>query len=205
MMRIEVTSFNPDAIRRLAERAALVTADARRDWHATLATVQRGVVQEHARATWPQRHRTAARLGAQPTGWLERGIQMISARSDESTATVDLTGNAATAAQRVDGPVTIVPRGKKWLTIPATAEAYGRRPGEFSQLRVLFFGRGRIALGVGPGKGEQGPRKVFFWLRKSVTLPQDRTLLPPDEVLRAGVDAAAEEFLEARQLAGSLS
>lgn len=202
-MKFELKNWTAATIQRLFRQGTLGTPEARAQWHATLAVVMRGVVQDHARAVWPGRHRTALRLGGQKTFFLERGIQRIAAESTETRARVVITGTAATALARVDGPVTITPQGgKKWLTIPATGAAYGHRAGEFANLRVLFFGKGKIALGYGPAKKEQGPRKVVYWLKKRVTLPQDRTLLPSDETLAAAVELAGAEFLAARMNGG---
>ena len=194
-MKLSVNKAAFATVKQLLRAGALGTPEARKGWHATLGTIMRRVIQDHARAVWPTRHKTALRLGATPTGFLARGIDAINFTSEERKATVEITGTAATALARVDGPVTITPKGKKWLTIPAAGEAYGKRAGEFSGLSLIFLGKGKMALGYGRKKGEQGPQKVLFWLRKSVTLPQDRTLLPTDETFSLAVQAAGEEWL----------
>lgn len=108
--------------------------------------------------------------------------------------------------QRVLGG-TIVPKTKKFLTIPARAEAYGKRAREFESLVVVFgsngqpvalaandktdterftgraYGRGR-ALGGSANKGHAGT--VMFWLVKSVTQVGDPSVVPDEAELMNG-------------------
>ncbi|RYD38766.1 MAG: hypothetical protein EOP87_00940 [Verrucomicrobiaceae bacterium] len=82
--------------------------------------------------------------------------------------------------------VTIRPgAGKKFLTIPACAETYGRRVGEFPpdefKFAILYAHRPFPVLlwRFSGGKHKRGD--LAYWLRRSVVQKQDRTLLPSDE------------------------
>jgi hypothetical protein len=151
----------------------------------------------------PARHTTAQRLGANPTGYLTRRAQAIESQGTRDSATVTL-GGAVEIFARVDGPVTIYPQ-RKYLTIPASAQAYGRRAGELGSLRFIAFGSGAKALAavkVGTKTGKRGkPVKdvqltVHYWLRDKVTLSQDRGLLPTEEQYVEAGEAAAQTLLE---------
>jgi hypothetical protein len=91
--------------------------------------------------------------------------------------------------------------GRKFLTIPAIAEAHGRRAGEFNNLRFAMPG-GKPALVEADAtlvkrtkKGFKGTTsvggKIIFWLRRSVTQQPDPTVLPSPEALGAAVNRAA--------------
>ena len=104
---------------------------------------------------------------------------------------------------------TIKPKnGKRYLTIPACAEAYNHRAGEFSNLtygRALYKdGSLRPALveaqatqlkkkrggGYNPGVALGG--QVYFWLVRSVTQDPDPSVFPTrDEVRTAAVTGAS--------------
>lgn len=117
----------------------------------------------------------------------------------ESEGSVVISIASLGIAQRFFGG-TIKPKaGKKYLTIPARAEAYGRAAGSFKDL-VVVFGHGRkpIALAragqttIGFRKNkESGARRAFskgaaggeimYWLKTEVTQQPDPSVLPPTE------------------------
>jgi hypothetical protein len=92
---------------------------------------------------------------------------------------------------------TVVPVTAKYLTIPATAEAYGHRAADFPELEVLYGRNGPYALGrverrtiqrgeeYGASRGKLV--EVLFWLRKSVEIPADETMLPTSEAIDENV------------------
>lgn len=118
-------------------------------------------------------------------------------------------------AQRYHGgDITPIPP-KKYLTIPARAEAHGKRAGEFDDLEVLFGRNGPYALAqrrqtglrwrrrtrrdkagvttttrsVAPGADTGGG--IFFWLVQRVSQPPDESVLPSvDAILNTALDAA---------------
>lgn len=99
----------------------------------------------HVRTIAPARHWTADRLGAQRTGFLERAAGAIEPDADAQAAYLVIPRSFG--LQRAFGPIVIVPtRGGTYLTIPATAEAYGRRAGEFANLVFKFLGRSRALV-----------------------------------------------------------
>lgn len=105
--------------------------------------------------------------------------------------------------------------GRKYLTIPATPEAYGRRAGEFGDLDFAFVmdenGAIRPALvrrastllkysrrkrkdgsvSINVRAGEEIERKVYYWLVKKVTQQPDPSVLPPDSLIVAYAREAA--------------
>lgn len=164
------------------------------------------------------RHATADALGATPTGHLERAAESVSSSSDADAATISIT---SPGIGRAFHDVTITPgSGKKYLTIPATAEAYGKRAGAFSDLRLAFFKGGLLALvkadqsrvsdrkesGYGvesnAAQGKRAPLQaasrppVYYWLKTSVRQKQDRTLLPSDELLQSAAEEGVRDWLK---------
>lgn len=112
--------------------------------------------------------------------------------------------------QRLLGGKIESPAGKL-LTIPARAEAHGKRAADFPNLKVLWGKAGPIALVVSEAvikatgrKLKDGTRshlkvdekygrrgEVMFWLRRSVTQQPDPTVLPKTEAMDAVVLDAA--------------
>lgn len=99
------------------------------------------------------------------------------------------------------------------LAIPARAEAYGKRPGEFKDLHLVVFGElgkaalvqnTQTALSVGRrrkdgsrtvSRGEEQGGGVFFWLVKRVNQRPDHSVLPTESDLQAAASAAGLEYL----------
>lgn len=155
-------------------------------------------------------HETAQRLGAAPTNYLTKRAQLTESTHNADSATVIVSG---AIFRRVLGPVKVEARRSKWLTIPATAEAYGKSAREFNDLRVQFFGRGLMGLvraeqSVLGTRARRGFRaetqyglgwkksQVLFWLKKSVVLPQDTTLLPDAQAYSEMGELAARAYLK---------
>src|SRR3974390_3332051 len=110
-------------------------------------------------------------------------------------------------------PDTIQPVNTNNLTIPAVSQAYGRRAGEFSNLKVAFTRRGgnlvAFALVEGPptspkrkgthslrikgvggrtrGIGRTWQGQVIFWLVKSVKTHPTQGVLPEREEMKAAI------------------
>lgn len=76
---------------------------------------------------------------------------------------------------------TIKPVKKKWLTIPARSEAYGKTAGQFKGKLHFRMKKGGASATLNDKKGG-----VYFWLVKKVEQPADPTVIPP-----------ASKFLEA--------
>jgi hypothetical protein len=83
---------------------------------------------------------------------------------------------------------TVVPVEAQYLTIPARAEAKGRRAGEIDGLTFIPNKNGGARLVDEAGS-------VWFWLVKSVTLQADPSVLPEeDEFDRAITDGLDDYF-----------
>lgn len=116
--------------------------------------------------------------------------------------------------QRLQGGV-IKPVTKKLLAIPARAEAYGKRPFEFANLKVKFGKRSDGSIGpvalvareggaqrakfskdrmMGDGHAITGIEEgmVLFWLVKQVTQQGDPSILPTQTQMETVALAAAE-------------
>lgn len=68
----------------------------------------------------------------------------------------------------------IKPVKKKWLTIPARSEAYGKTAGQFKGKLQFRMKKGAASAVLTDKKGG-----VFFWLVKRVNQSADPTVLPP--------------------------
>jgi hypothetical protein len=121
---------------------------------------------------------------------------------------------------RYFGPTEIKPVAAKTLAVPATAEAYGTRPIDArwrGKLEFKMVGGRHMALvakenfmrvvSKGARKGQQvkaaaekattGLFEVIFWLRRKVTIKQDKSVLPTADQLRAAAIAGGREYLQA--------
>ena len=188
-------SINIDArTGKMREFVAQVERDLsqRRLLNRTIANKAEVFTADYLRAIARTRHRSAARLGAQPSGHLERAAESVTSAADERGARVSIT---SPGFSRVAGPVTIRPKTARWLTIPIHRDAYNKRARGLARFigRPLFRpgptgAKKRVLSAVDPNTGQL---THYYALVKQVTLPQDRTLLPSDsayeETLLAGV------------------
>lgn len=154
------------------------------------------------------RHATANRLGATPSDHLARAAKSVTSRGTDDAAFVSIT---SPGISRAFGDVTITAKSGKWLTIPAIAEAYNRRARTFNDLRVAFFGKGRMALvkaeqsSLADRKESGGRSEVYYWLKKSVTQKQDRTLLPPDDDYASAAVQGIKAYLRMLRTAAAIA
>ncbi len=108
--------------------------------------------------------------------------------------------------------------GKKWLPIAARDEAYGHRPGEFTDLHFVKF-RNDLAALVQNQYGSPGTRGstsrsitprgqarseslgggIFYWLKPSVYQAPNPKVLPDDDQLTGAVVTAMEQALQRDQ------
>ena len=153
--------------------------------HKSIGTWAESATRDHLIQEAQARHKTANRLGARPSGHLEPHGDVVNSKlsnADAAIVSINIPG-----IRRAFGDLTITAKSGKWLTIPANAEAYNRRARTFNDLRVAFFGKGRMALvkaeqsSLSDRKESGGRSEVYYWLKKSVTQKQDRALLPPDD------------------------
>jgi hypothetical protein len=186
----------------------------REELHHDIAVRAENTVRDYLIILAGSRHATADRLGATPSGHLERAAESVHSESDANAATVNVT---SPGMSRAFGDITIKPgSGKKYLTIPATAEAYNTRAGAFNDLRLAFFKGGLLAL-VKADQSRLSDRKasgfgveskaakadktkerppVYYWLKKEVKQKQDRTLLPSDKLLQSAAEEGTRDWLK---------
>lgn len=180
--------------------------------HAMIAASAEAFVKARGAATAATEHNSANRLGANPTGHLADQYEAIEGQFSADGATLLVPSHGRLAA--AFGPVTITPgAGKYYLTIPVARDSYGHRAGEFGD--ELFFAR------VGPkrqpvlarrqertadagilNRSRKGkrydnskPLEVLYILAKESNIPEDRTLIPFDELADEAVDSV-EEYLD---------
>lgn len=161
------------------------------------------------------RHATASRLGAAPSGHWGQAAEKTTFQADADGATVTIN---QPGIGRVGHDVKIKPgAGKKYLAIPAIAEAYNRRAYRMTNLTVMVRMKDgkRTAVALQERKASEirygrikknGSRtvthvssrigNVWYWLVKEVNQKQDRTLLPSDEQYRLSVLAGVRDYVD---------
>lgn len=137
-------------------------------------------VRKHLRGYAASHHGTATRLGAQQTGHLEKAAATMLQESDADSATVTI---SSPGIRRALGPLTIRPAKARALTIPVHWMAYGKRVGEVARSHPVFRLKGRDVLAT----TIDGKLTALYVLRASVTIPQDRGILPSDEAMGGSV------------------
>jgi hypothetical protein len=149
------------------------------------------LTRSHIATAAATRHTTAQRLGATPTNYLLNKASSVEALGTPGSVLLTVSGDIF---KRTFQPVTVTAVNAKMLTIPWSAEAYGKRAGEFSNLFVYVSkkGDGQAFLAQRDGK----TMKFLFLLKRSVVLPQDRGLLPADEEIFKVVEQAADDKLK---------
>jgi hypothetical protein len=143
------------------------------------------------------RHATATSLGASPSGHWAQAAEKTSGSADSDAAKITI---AQPGIGRALHDVTIIPTGgKKYLTIPAVAAAYAKRAPTVPDLVPIIrtIGGTRRAVALGKKSSVKGvPPTIWYWLVKSVTQKQDRSLLPSDEQYRLAALEGAREYLD---------
>ena len=123
-------------------------------------------------------HKTAARLGATPTGFRAKNAAAVQPDSDATQAMVRIPRR--TGLGRAFHDVVLTPgSGRKYLTLPAHARTYGKSVRDFPAGTFTFAHMGRFRALIFVAEPDKG--KVGYWLKRSVTQKQDRTLLPTDQ------------------------
>lgn len=133
----------------------------------------------------PTHHKTADRLGATPTGHLEKRTS-FSATENEAEVSIPIPG-----INRAFNNLTIVPKDKPYLTLPVSAVSYGKRAATVRGLGYMIFrpaakgshknAQGRFSsyqdLLMGTKDGETIP---LYVLKKRVEQKRDPSLLPTE-------------------------
>lgn len=150
----------------------------------------RETVDTHLASYAPAHHRTAALLGATPTGNLENATLAVRLKSGGAVVEVGAKG-----IRRALGPVEIRPKNKQALTIPKHHLAYGH---SVAQLKargyVIFRPRGKNYLAFQESKTSKFSTVLYILAKRAVLKPEP-ALLPSGEVLAAHASRAARAFV----------
>ena len=179
--------------RNLGKWLDLVKSEGRRQLFSVAANAVRILVRNHLSRIAPRHHISAHRLGATPTGHIEKGARAthFTASSDSAEVIIPIAG-----LSRAFRPLTITPRTANALTLPISSHSYGKRVGE---LRAngwnIFRPKGKDTLW---GKLQDEDDAVpLYVLKKRVQLKQDRSLLPSDAELGGTASKAILRYLAA--------
>ena len=177
--------------RNLGKWLDLVKSEGRRQLFSVAANAVRILVRDHLSRIAPRHHISAHRLGATPTGHIEKGARAthFTASSDSAEVIIPIAG-----LSRAFRPLTITPRTANALTLPVSAHSYGKRVGE---LRAngwnIFRPKGKDTLW---GKLQDEDDAVpLYVLKKRVQLKQDRSLLPSDAELGTTASKAMLDYI----------
>lgn len=183
--------INDQATPALADLQRRLTGEGLRELRRGIATGFRPLVQNHIRKAAKTRHTTAERLGAKPTNYLARTADTVeSLPLGEDRIRLNLNGEIF---KRTFGPVLVKPREKKMLAIPISKESYAKRAAGMGGLFFVRSKKGHLLLCRRDGK----ELKPLFLLKESVTLPQDRGLLPSDLDFQVDAEKSAVRFIRA--------
>ena len=148
------------------------------------------LVRNHLSRIAPRHHISAHRLGATPTGHIEKGARAthFTASSDSAEVIIPIAG-----LSRAFRPLTITPRTANALTLPVSSHSYGKRVGD---LRAsgwnIFRPKGHDILMGSLGDDEAVP---LYVLKRRVQLKQDRSLLPSDAELSGTASKAMLDYI----------
>ena len=177
--------------RNLGKWLDLVKSEGRRQLFSVAANAVRILVRDHLSRIAPRHHISAHRLGATPTGHIEKGARAthFTASPDSAEVIIPIAG-----LSRAFRPLTITPRTANALTLPVSSHSYGKRVGE---LRAngwnIFRPKGKDALW---GKLQDEDDAVpLYVLKKRVQLKQDRSLLPSDAELGGTAARAMLDYI----------
>ena len=178
--------------RNLGKWLDLVKSEGRRQLFSVAANAVRILVRNHLSRIAPRHHMSAHRLGATPTGHIEKGARAthFTASSDSAEVIIPIAG-----LSRAFRPLTITPRTANALTLPISSHSYGKRVGD---LRAsgwnIFRPKGKDALW---GKLQDEDDAVpLYVLKKRVQLKQDRSLLPSDAELGGTASKAMLDYIQ---------
>lgn len=155
----------------------------------------RRIVQDHLRTLDKSK---ANKLGGKRTHYFAQAARSTNYRSDVDGVTVAIS-QVGIGLRYFGGEVR--PVNGKYLTIPARAEAHGRRAGEFNNLEIVWGKNGPRALAErratairfnkkGVSRGETRGGGIMYWLVKSVTQTPDPDVLPKSDTILFGARSA---------------
>ena len=145
-------------------------------------------VQRHIRAYMRTKHTTAHMLGARPTGHYEKGAAAITMTADASGAEVRI---PIPGIDRAWNDIQIRPGpGKRALTLPRAAVAYGRTVAEVKALGWKVFRPKETNWLMGTKGDDRETPTLLYTLVGGVVQRRDPSLLPPQgEIAATGWNA----------------
>jgi hypothetical protein len=177
------------ALRRLVSKLGPVGL---RNLHAAAGYELQVMTSEYLRTLASTRHATASKLGAAPSNHLAGAAEAVASPSALMTS-----ADSAELTIRHPGmiralrSVTIRPKTAKTLAIPIHSIAYNRRPAQIWTEMDLFIPKGSRYIAMKNGKSTL----LLYYLVRSVTQPQDRTLLPSDEQFQEAAALGAKNYI----------
>lgn len=153
-------------------------------------------VQRHIRSYMRSKHTTAHMLGARPTGHFEKGTAAITTTADSTGAEVRI---PIPGLSRAWGDVTIRPGpGKRALTLPRAALAYGRTVAEVRALGWKVFRPKGTNWLMGTQGDDKATLTLLYTLVGGVVQRRDPSLLPTQgEIAATGWQAVWKQVQKA--------
>lgn len=157
--------------------------------HQSIAIHVERITRDYIRAGAGSRHHTAERLGAEPTNFYGAEVgESVRGHGEPDAAIISM----HPAMKRAFSDVLIWALNSTYLTLPISALSYGQRikKGKGSRFKGFFFTskKGNLLYAM---RGADAQLILLYLLKKSVKQPQDRTLLPPDNQIKAAAIAGA--------------
>ena len=149
-------------------------------------------IRKHLRSESGRRHTTARKLGAKPTGHIEKGVWDVRATAHDNGGVVTIPIAGISRAFEDITMSTPTRYGKRFLTIPKHPLAYGRTVGEMRRLGWKIFrpGKNKVLLGY---RSKKDKPTLLFTLAGTVHLKKDPSLLPTlDECAKTATSAMME-------------
>ncbi len=185
-------------------QALRLLGDRRQEINEAVGTEAAELTRSHLARVALEKHGTANRLGAMPTGHFKDAAESINLAAGDDAAELRIShrGGLTRAVRDVEIKPT---GGRQFLTLPVHGLAYGRRVAEVQReigqrlFRPFRRGAGRVRARALAARATDGGLIFLYALRESVFQDQDRELLPSDEEYSVAAKTGIRHFL-AREL-----
>ena len=184
---------------KLRDYIARLMEHARHDLNARAAKSVERLTRAHLNRFAGSHHGTAQKLGAKPTGHLEKAARNINAAADGAGFSVFI---ESPGIRRARGAFDIVPREKSALTIPLHALAYGNRVSDLRENGMVIFRPKRKGGGkanILATKEKDGKLLALYALVKRARIPHEPDLLPTDDEIKHAAKVGIAAFIRRRE------